>query len=87
MFPQNDFGASLYKTWNDTQKREEIERLVEGYRKGLPVGILCKMVETVAGSQQRARKHLHALMTPTERQSAIEKESGGIQLVVKKLMQ
>lgn len=84
MFPQNDdLGASLYKTWSDKEKRDEIARLVEGYRKGLPVGILCKMSESIAGTQKRARKHLHALMTPAERQVAIEKESGGVQIVVK----
>ena len=88
MIPQNnDLGASLYKTWSDKEKRDEIARLVEGYHKGLPVGILCKMAETIAGSRKRARNHLQALMTPAERQAAIEKESGGIQLVVKKLMQ
>ena len=88
MFPQNnDLGAALYKTWSDAQKREEIGRLVEGYRKGLPVGILCKMAETIAGSQQRARKHLHALMTDAERQTAIGKETGGMLIAVKKLMQ
>ena len=86
MLPQNDLGASLYKTWNDTQRREEIARLVEGYRNGLPAGILCKMVETVAGSRTRARKHLHALMTPAERQTAIDKESGGIQIAIKELL-
>lgn len=86
MLPQNDLGASLYKTWNDTQRREEIARLVEGYRNGLPAGILCKMVETVAGSRTRARKHLHALMTPAERQTAINKESGGIQIAIRELL-
>lgn len=87
MFPQNDLGASLYKTWNDSQRREEIGRLVEGYRNGLPIGILCKMVETVAGSRTRARKHLKALMTPAERQTAIDKCDGGVQIAVKELMQ
>lgn len=88
MFSQNtDLGASLYKTWSDVQRREEIARLVEGYRNGLPIGILCKMVETVAGSRTRARKHLHALMTPAERQTAIEKESGSIQIVAKEFLQ
>lgn len=87
MFPQNDLGASLYKTWNDVQRREEIARLVEGYRNGLPVGIFCKMTETVAGSRTRARKHLRALMTQTERQAAIDKETGGIQLAIKELLQ
>jgi hypothetical protein len=89
MIPQNnnDLGASLYKTWSDKEKREEIARLVEGYRKGLPVGILCKMAETIAGSRKRARSHLQALMTPAERQSAIEKESGGVQITARELLQ
>jgi len=88
MFPQNnDLGASLYKTWSDKEKRDEIARLVEGYHKGLPVGILCKMAETIAGSRKRARNHLHALLTPIERKAAIEKESGGVQIMVKELLQ
>ena len=45
------------------------------------------MAETIAGSRKRARSHLHALMTTAERQAAIEKESGGVQLVVKELLQ
>jgi hypothetical protein len=45
------------------------------------------MSESIAGSRKRARKHLHALMTPAERQSAIEKESGGVQLVARELFQ
>ncbi len=88
MFPQNDdLGASLYKTWSDKEKRDEIARLVEGYRSGLPVGILCKMAEAISGSRKRARKHLQSLMTPDERQAAIEKESGGVQIAVKELLQ
>jgi len=87
LLPNNDLGASLYKTWSDKEKRDEIARLVEGYRKGLPVGILCKMAETIAGTRKRARSHLHALMTPAERQAAIEKESGGLQIAVKELLQ
>ena len=88
MIPQNnDLGASLYKTWSDKEKRDEIARLVEGYHKGLPVGILCKMAETIAGSRKRARNHLQALMTTAERQAAIEKESGGVQLVARELLQ
>jgi hypothetical protein len=88
MFSQNnDLGASLYKTWSDKEKREEIARLVEGYRNGLPIGILCKMSETISGSRKRARSHLHALMTPAERQAAIQKESGGMQIAVRELLQ
>jgi hypothetical protein len=88
MIPQNnDLGASLYKTWSDKEKRDEIARLVEGYRNGLPVGILCKMAETIAGSRKRARNHLQALMTPAERLTAIEKESSGVQVVARELLQ
>ena len=85
MFPQNntDLGASLYKTWSDKEKRDEIAKLVTGYRNGVPVGILCKMTETIAGSQKLARKHLHALMPAAERQAAIAKESAAIQIIVK----
>jgi hypothetical protein len=86
MFSNNDLGASLYKTWSSTQRRDEIARLVEAYRSGLPVGILCKMVETIAGSRKRARKHLHAMLTPEERQAAIEKEAGGMQTLVKEYL-
>ena len=87
MFPQNnDLGTSLYKTWSDKEKRDEITRLVEGYRNGLPVGILCKMAETIAGTRKRARKHLHALLTLAERQAAIDKESGGVLIAVRELL-
>jgi hypothetical protein len=86
MLPQNDFGASLYKTWSDKEKRDEIARLVEGYRKGLPIGILCKMSETIAGSQKRARKNLLALMPLSERQTAVAKESGSLQIVAKEFL-
>jgi hypothetical protein len=86
MINNQDLGASLYKTWSTTQRRDEIARLVEGYRSGLPVGILCKMVETIAGSRKTARKHLHAMLTVEERQAGIEKESGGMQIFVKELL-
>ncbi len=86
MLPQTDLGASLYKTWSDKEKREEIARLADGFRKGLPLGILCKMAETIAGSRKRARKHLHAVMTAAERQSAVEKETSGVQIVAKELL-
>ena len=72
--------------WSDKEKREEIARLVEGYRNGLPVGILCKMVETIAGSRKTARKHLLALLTADERQAAVEKECGGMQTLVKEFL-
>ena len=72
MFINDDLGASLYKTWNIEQRRDEIARLVEGYRNGLPVGILCKMAETIAGSRKECRKILHELMPLEERSLAVQ---------------
>ncbi len=87
MFGNNDdLGASVFKTWSNTQRRDEIVRLVTAYRSGLPVGILCKMTETIAGSRKRARKHLIELLTPDERQTAIAKETGGMQNLVKEFL-
>lgn len=84
MFDTNsDLGAALFKTWNKTQKRDEIAKLVEGYKSGVPVGILCKMAETIAGSRKMARKYLHEMLTLEEREAAVAKETGGIQKLVK----
>lgn len=79
----NDFGASLFKTWTDEQRREEIGKLVEGYRGGVPVGILCKMAETIAGSQELAKEHLASFMTHAERQAAFDKESSSMQAIIR----
>jgi len=86
MFMSQDLGASLYKTWSKTQRRDEIMKLVAGYRAGLPVGILCKLAETIAGSRKRARKYLHEMLTAEERQVAVAKESGGMQLLIKEIL-
>jgi hypothetical protein len=86
MFISQDLGASLYKTWSNTQRRDEIMKLVAGYRAGLPVGILCKLAETIAGSRKRARKYLHEMLTAEERQVAVAKESGGMQLLIKEIL-
>lgn len=77
----HDLGASMFKTWSEEQQREEIGRLVAGYRNGVPVGILCKMAETIAGSREKAREHLAHFMPPDERREAVEKEAGGIRIV------
>ncbi len=87
MFGNSDLGASLYKTWSNTQRRDEIGRLVEAYRNGLPLGILCQMSEAIAGSRKRARKHLHEMLTMEERQAAIAGETGGMLLVAKDFLQ
>lgn len=68
----NDLGASLFKTWTEKQRGEEIEKLVQGFRNGVPLGILIKMTETVAGDKKRAKKYLKKFMTAAERKAAVE---------------
>jgi hypothetical protein len=87
MFPSNDLGASLYKTWSKSQRRDEIVKLVAGYRSGLPVGILCKLTETIAGNRKSARKYLQELLTPEERNQAIARETGGMNVLVKDFLE
>lgn len=86
MFSNQDLGESLYKTWTPNQRREEIAKLVAGYRAGLPVGILCKMSEAIAGSRKNARKQLHALLTLQERRDAVSRETGGMRGVVEQFL-
>jgi hypothetical protein len=45
------------------------------------------MCETIAGSRKRARKHLFELLTPEERQAAIDKETSGMLALVKEFLQ
>jgi hypothetical protein len=88
MFDANsDLGAALFKTWNDKQRFDEIEKLVQGYRAGVPVGILCKMAETIAGDKKRAKKILKQLLTVDERTAAIESAEGGMAQVVKSFLE
>ncbi len=82
-FQNNDLGAAEFSTWTEKRKREEIAKLVEGYRNGLPVGILCKMTETIAGNRKKARRHLKQLLSQDERNAAAEKETGGMLQIVK----
>ena len=88
MFDANsDLGAALFKTWNDTQRFDEIDKLVQGYRSGVPVGILCKMAETIAGDKKRAKKILKQLLTADERTAAIASAEGGMVPVVKSFLE
>lgn len=87
MFAHDDLGASVYKNWSNTQRRDEIAKLVEGYRNGLPIGVLCKMAETIAGSRKRARKQLHEMLTAEERQAAIDRETGGMLALARDFLQ
>jgi membrane protein required for beta-lactamase induction len=69
----NDVGGELYRSWSEEQRRAEIGKLVEGYRSGLPVVILCMTAASIAGGDEEARAHLTALMTAEERKDAIAK--------------
>ena len=79
----NDLGAALYKSWTEKQRCDEIEKLVAGYRSGLPVGVLLKMTETIAGSKKKGKKILKELLTEQERKGAINAAEGGMQPLVK----
>jgi len=88
MFDTNsDLGAALFSTWTEKQRFDEIEKLVQGYRSGVPVGILCKMTETIAGDKKRAKKILKQLLTPEERKAAIKSAEGGMTPLVKTFME
>ncbi len=82
----NDLGAALYKTWSEKQRSDEIEKLVQGFRNGIPVGILCKMSETIAGDRKKARKYLKQFLSADERKSAVEAASGAMHPLVKSFL-
>lgn len=87
MFTNNsDLGASLFKTWTEKQRSDEIEKLVQGFRNGVPVGILCKMAETVAGSKKKAKAYLKQYLTAEERQAAIDSTDGAMSPLIKSFM-
>lgn len=79
---KSDLGASLFQAWSETEKRAEVQKLVEGYRAGVPVGILCSMAEAIAGSRVRAISYLAEFMTAEERRQAIERADGGMRALV-----
>lgn len=72
----HDFGADLYKTWSDDQKRVEIDRLVQAYRGGLPISIVCMTAEAISGSRGDAKRHLASLMSLADRLEAISSAEG-----------
>jgi len=72
----NNIGADVYKTWSDEQKRIEIERLVQAYRGGLPISIVCMTAEAIAGSRGDAKRHLTSLMSLADRLEAITSADG-----------
>ena len=82
----NDLGAALFKTWTEAQRRDEIEKLVHGYRNGVPLGILCKMSETIAGSKKKAKNYLKRFLTPEECSAAIAAADDSMKPVVTSLL-
>jgi len=82
----HDLGAALFKSWSEEQQRAEIGKLVKGFRSGVPLGILCKMAETIAGSQEKAKEHLAHFMPLQERKRAVAKETGGMRLVAEEFL-
>ncbi|QSV45138.1 hypothetical protein [Geobacter benzoatilyticus] len=83
---KEDVGSELYKTWSNTQRRDEISKLVQGYRSGLPASMLCKISESIAGNRKRARKYLFEMMTPDERMVAANSESGEMMTFVREYL-
>jgi len=82
----NDLGASLFKTWTEKQRCDEIQKLVTGYRSGVPIGILCKMSETIAGDRKKAKKYLKLFMTDAERKAAIDSAGEALLPIVTAVM-
>lgn len=86
MGSNKDLGAALFKTWSEKQRCDEIEKLVQGFRNGIPVGILCKMSETIAGDRKKARKYLKQFLSADERMSAVETANVSMQPLVKSFL-
>jgi hypothetical protein len=72
----NSIGADTYQSWSDEQRRHEIGNLVEGFKSGLPVQILCQLATQIAGTPALASEHLSAFMSLEERKAIVKKESG-----------
>lgn len=82
----NDLGAALFRSWSEKQRKDEIRKLVEGFRNGVPLEILCKMSETIAGDKINARKYLKKFMSESERKAAVEAASGSMATLVKSFL-
>jgi hypothetical protein len=82
----NDLGAALYKTWTEKQRCDEIEKLVTGFRNGVPIGVLCAMSEAIAGDKKKAKKYLKQFLTATERKTALAAATGGMVPLLKSFL-
>lgn len=83
---QGDLGEALFKGWSDEQRRDEIGRLVTGFRAGLPIGIVCNMAEKIAGGEAPARRYLLSFMSLEERRDAVAKEVGAVKELVRRFL-
>jgi hypothetical protein len=72
----NSMGDELYRTWSYEQCHDEIGKLVQGYKNGLPVQILCQLATSIAGSSALASEHISAFLSVKERKAIIKKEAG-----------
>lgn len=72
----NNIGDEVYQSWSYEQKHEEIGKLVQGFRNGLPVQILCHLSASIAGSNALAAEHLSAFLSKRERKAIVNRESG-----------
>lgn len=83
---QGDLGEAIFKEWTDEQRREEIGRLVAGFRAGLPIGIVCNMAGKIAGGEVQARRYLLSFMSLEERRSAAATENGAVKELVSRVL-
>lgn len=67
----NNMGDELYRSWSREKRQEEIGKLVEGYKNGLPVQIMCQLSVSIAGGASQAKEHLAAFLTRRERKEII----------------
>lgn len=72
----NNIGDEVYRTWSYEQRHDEISKLVQGFRNGLPVQILCQLSASIAGSTSEAAEHLAVLIPRRERKAIVNRESG-----------
>jgi hypothetical protein len=72
----NNIGDETYQSWSDEQCHQEIGNLVQGFKNGLPVQILCQLATSIAGSSALASQHIAAFLTLEERKAIIKQESG-----------
>lgn len=72
----NNIGDEVYQSWSYEQRHEEIGKLVQGFKNGLPVQILCQLSTSIAGSSAEAAEHISAFLSRRERKAIVNRESG-----------